>query len=70
RQAARPWLLSAADYRAGLAAGSTEPLTGQPGPTPWDPRLAELMRATGRAVPEAVMLPALLASLAAARNRG
>ncbi len=63
RLGAAPWLMRADDYRAGLAA-STEPLKGPSAQSPWDSRLAELMQASGRAVGEERLLPALLADLA------
>jgi uncharacterized protein (TIGR02679 family) len=60
---AAPWLMGADDYRAALPAG-TESVKGQPAESPWDPRLAELMHASGRAVTEDRQLTALLADLA------
>ncbi len=63
RLGAAPWLMGADDYRAGLAA-SSEPLRGPAAKSPWDSRLAGLMRASGRAVTEEELLPALLAQLA------
>jgi uncharacterized protein (TIGR02679 family) len=63
RLGAAPWLMGADDYRAALPA-STESVKGQPGESPWDPRLAELMQASGRAVTEDRQLTALLAELA------
>jgi uncharacterized protein (TIGR02679 family) len=65
---ARPWLMAASDYQAALAGGG-RPLTGRAEPSPWDPRLAELMRMTGRAVSEERVLPVLLAELAARADR-
>jgi uncharacterized protein (TIGR02679 family) len=62
---AEPWLMSAGDYQAALAAGSADPLKGWPAASPWDTRLAELMQASGRAVSEERLLPQLLAGLAA-----
>jgi uncharacterized protein (TIGR02679 family) len=64
RLGAEPWLMNAADYRLGLDAGRSEPLRGQPSESPWDSRLAELMRSVGRAVPEDRLLPVLLGALA------
>ncbi len=64
RLRAEPWLMTASDYQAALAGGA-DPLKGRAEPSPWDPRLAELMRMTGRAVHEERVLPALLAELAA-----
>jgi uncharacterized protein (TIGR02679 family) len=63
RLGAAPWLMGADDYRAALAAGY-EPLRGPAAESPWDTRLAELMHASGRAVPEDRILPVLLAELA------
>jgi uncharacterized protein (TIGR02679 family) len=63
RLRAEPWLMAATDYQAALAAGA-DPLRGKGEPSPWDPRLAELMRMTGRAVLEERVLPGLLAELA------
>jgi len=85
RLGAAPWLMGADDYNAALAAGGDsppparraagspggyEPLKGPVAPSPWDRRLAELMQASGRAVPEERMLPALLADLAEHRPGG
>ena len=50
-------------HRGALAA-SSEPLRGPAADSPWDPRLAELMQASGRAVTEERQLPMLLADLA------
>jgi len=63
RLGATPWLMGAEDYRAALA-GSAEPLKGPAADSPWDPRLAALMQASGRAVTEERQLTALLAELA------
>lgn len=70
RLRAEPWLMGAADYQAGLAAGAGEPLTGQPEPSPWDGGLAELMRAGGRGISEERMLPRVLDALTAVRGAG
>lgn len=62
----RPWRMSAEDYRAAVAAtGGNEhlALTGQVGPTGWDPALAAAMNATGVAVHEEAILEDLLADL-------
>jgi hypothetical protein len=61
---AKAWLMSAADYTEALA-GPTDPLKGRTEQSPWDPELADRMRATGRAVAEDRVLPALLAELTA-----
>jgi uncharacterized protein (TIGR02679 family) len=60
---AAPWLMGAADYEVALPS-SSEPLKGAPAASPWDPRLAELMHSSGRAVTEENHLAALLADLA------
>jgi uncharacterized protein (TIGR02679 family) len=70
RLGAVPWLMGAADYQAALADNGAEPLTGKAELSPWDPRLAELMRNSGRAVTEDRMLPRLLAALATAQLDG
>ena len=62
RLQAQPWLMAAADYQASLPGGG-QSLTGQPEASPWDPKLSELMRVTGRAVPEERLVPQLLAEL-------
>ena len=64
RHQARPWLMSARDYQAGAAANDRyQELAGDPVATPWDPELAEVMRATGRAVYEETVADQLLTSL-------
>ncbi len=64
----RPWRLGAADYLAGAQGSSSRvPLAGEARPTPWDPALAEAMRATGQAVFEEVVADQLLADLAGGR---
>ncbi|QIZ36566.1 TIGR02679 family protein [Saccharopolyspora sp. ASAGF58] len=65
---ARPWRMSAADYREALdraAATRTDlpNLVGTPLETPWDPQLAELMATTARAIEEEAVLPTLLTDL-------
>jgi uncharacterized protein (TIGR02679 family) len=79
RLGAAPWLMGADDYRSALAAGSAaargahspaapasgyERLRGPAAESSWDPRLAALMQASGRAVAEERLLPVLLAELA------
>jgi uncharacterized protein (TIGR02679 family) len=63
RLGAAPWLMGAEDYRAALAPNA-EPLKGPAADSPWDPKLAALMQASGRAVTEERQLTALLADLA------
>jgi uncharacterized protein (TIGR02679 family) len=65
RHGARPWRMTAADYRSAAAAnGGHVPLAGDQVPTPWDPVLAEAMCATGRAIYEETVADHLLADLA------
>jgi uncharacterized protein (TIGR02679 family) len=65
RHGAVPWRLGAADYRAGARAAGEGALalSGAPQATPWDPDLANVMAATGRAVYEESVTDALLADL-------
>lgn len=65
RDEAVPWRMSAVDYLTALDAplAETEALKGAPAPSPWDPELADLMAARGRAVMEERMIPELLADL-------
>ncbi len=63
RLGAAPWLMGADDYRAALPPNG-EPLKGPAADSPWEPRLAALMQASGRAATEERQLPALLAELA------
>lgn len=58
---ARPWRMSARDYRSG--AGTGQPLLGTPTETPWDGQLASEMKAAGRSVMEERLLPDLLEDL-------
>jgi uncharacterized protein (TIGR02679 family) len=63
---ARPWRMGAADYLTGVRADAEHVrLTGTPQPTPWDPELAQVMAATGRAVYEESVADALIADLSA-----
>jgi uncharacterized protein (TIGR02679 family) len=64
RHQARPWLMSAEDYRLGAqAADNYVALFGEPGPTPWDPELSAAMAVAGRAVYEEAVADSLLADL-------
>ncbi|WP_159944360.1 MULTISPECIES: TIGR02679 family protein [unclassified Nocardiopsis] len=63
RHAARPWRMSAHDYRAHVRADGY-PLSGRARPTPWDPELAEAMTVHGTAVYEESVAATLLADLA------
>ncbi|WP_234543047.1 TIGR02679 family protein [Streptomyces shenzhenensis] len=64
RHDARPWRMTAADYTAALGEGESTPLAGPPAASPWDPGLALAMEASGSAVMEERLLPALLSDLA------
>jgi uncharacterized protein (TIGR02679 family) len=71
RHSACPWRMTAADYLAGVAAGTSAtagpiPLAGTPVATPWDPGLAQTMLAAGRAVYEELVADQLLTDLRAA----
>ncbi|EWC58640.1 hypothetical protein UO65_6068 [Actinokineospora spheciospongiae] len=62
-----PWRMGAEDYRSALDWARAEgldlpPLGTEPGPTPWDPRLGDALRA-GWAVPEEMLLHLLLPDL-------
>jgi uncharacterized protein (TIGR02679 family) len=64
RYGARPWRLSAADYRAALAGdGNAKALAGAPTPTPWDPPLELALQAAGVVVEEEAVIGVLLADL-------
>lgn len=58
---ARPWRMGADDYLSAVAhARGHLHLEGAPSPSPWDPNLAESMRATNLAVHEEALLPELI----------
>jgi uncharacterized protein (TIGR02679 family) len=64
RYRARPWRMGARDYEAAVSAnGLGVDLSGQPGPTPWDPALREAMSLAGHAVYEETVADQLLADL-------
>jgi len=65
RHGARPWRMTARDYRDALAAGESTPLTGPEAVSPWDQQLASLMSGHGRAVMEERLITTLLADLKA-----
>ncbi|MEV4544723.1 TIGR02679 family protein [Micromonospora echinaurantiaca] len=60
---AEPWLLQAEDYRR--AVSSAGPPAGRVDDTPWDPQLAEVVRAHGIALLEEVVADSLLADMGA-----
>ncbi|WP_424184454.1 TIGR02679 domain-containing protein [Actinokineospora sp. G85] len=62
-----PWRMGADDYRSALDLARSEgidlpPLDGEVGPTPWDPRLGDALRA-GWSVPEEMLLDLLIPDL-------
>ena len=64
RHGAGPWRMGAADYLAGVRADDEHvALTGPPQPTPWDPELAQVMAATGRALYEESVADPLITDL-------
>ncbi|MFJ3825527.1 DUF2399 domain-containing protein [Streptomyces nodosus] len=63
RHGARPWRMTAADYREALSQGQSTPLGGPPVASPWELELARAMGESGQAVMEERLLPALLADL-------
>ncbi|MBV9857302.1 MAG: TIGR02679 family protein [Streptosporangiaceae bacterium] len=68
---ARPWRMSAADYLSGVPEDAAHVrLAGPPQPTPWDPELAEVMAATGRAVYEETVAGVLIGDLRAPPGGG
>jgi uncharacterized protein (TIGR02679 family) len=66
RYHAIPWRMTSKDYRTALEAGDSEPLKGPPAPSPWEPRLAELMTHHRQAIMEERLIPLLLDDLASA----
>ncbi|MFF4551137.1 TIGR02679 family protein [Streptomyces sp. NPDC001406] len=63
---ARPWHMSAADYRAAVARTPHGPKPGRLTEAPWDPELTRAMTDHGTAVVEELVADALLADLAEA----
>lgn len=63
RHRARPWRMTADEYRDALAAGESTPLTGPQTSSPWDPPLASLMAEHGSAVMEERLIATLIADL-------
>ncbi|GGX07468.1 TIGR02679 family protein [Streptomyces lomondensis] len=62
---ARPWRMTAADYRAVVARTSHGPQPGRLTEAPWDPELTRAMSEHGTAVVEELVADVLLADLAA-----
>ncbi|MGV9878033.1 TIGR02679 family protein [Streptomyces sp. NPDC003006] len=60
---ARPWRMTAVDYRAAAARTSHGPQPGRLTEAPWDPELTRAMAAYGIAVVEELMADVLLADL-------
>jgi uncharacterized protein (TIGR02679 family) len=60
---ARPWRMTADDYRTAASTSIGQPLLGTPAATPWEPDLATAMSATGRSVMEERILATLVADL-------
>ncbi|MEU2250914.1 TIGR02679 family protein [Streptomyces sp. NPDC019224] len=63
---ARPWRMTAADYRAAVARHAGGPPPGRITEAPWDPELAGAMAEHGTAVVEELVADVLLEDLAAA----
>jgi len=63
RHSAQPWRFGATDYEDAVSDGAVK-LAGTPQPTPWDPSLAGLMSAHGRAVYEESVADRLMSDLA------
>jgi uncharacterized protein (TIGR02679 family) len=63
RYGASPWRMRVADYTTALAGSDSEPLRGAPADSPWDPPLAQVMAANGRAIMEERLIPELLADI-------
>lgn len=68
RYDAKPWRMSATDYRTALETGDSEALKGTAATSPWDPPLAGEMSEQGRAVMEERLIPTLLTDLDAPRR--
>ncbi|MFD7232485.1 TIGR02679 family protein [Streptomyces sp. NPDC059881] len=70
KTSARPWRMTAADYRAAIAATPYGPPPGRLTEAPWDPELTRAMSEHGTAVVEELVADALLADLAEAIREG
>ncbi|MFF7838354.1 TIGR02679 family protein [Streptomyces ossamyceticus] len=69
KTSARPWRMTAADYRAAVARNPRGPQPGRITEAPWDFELAEVMAEHGVAVVEELVAEALLADLADAAQQ-
>ncbi|MEU3349224.1 DUF2399 domain-containing protein [Streptomyces sp. NPDC006700] len=67
---ARPWRMTAADYRAASARTPHGPEPGRLTEAPWDPELTRAMTDRGTAVVEELVADVLLADLAEEVRRG
>ncbi|MFE7606863.1 TIGR02679 family protein [Streptomyces celluloflavus] len=67
---ARPWRMTAADYRAAVARAPGGPPPGRLTEAPWDPELTTAMAAHGTAVVEELVADLLLDDLADAARTG
>nr|WP_296767194.1 DUF2399 domain-containing protein [Rhodococcus sp. (in: high G+C Gram-positive bacteria)] len=65
RYGALPWRMDSGSYAAALDAKNSEPLTGRPSSSDWDPPLAAAMRESSRAVMEERLIPDLIADVRA-----
>ncbi|MFC9399192.1 TIGR02679 family protein [Streptomyces sp. NPDC057027] len=68
KTAARPWRMTAADYRAAVTLNPLGPEVGRITGAPWDDELAEAMAAHGTAVAEELVADALLEDIAHGRG--
>lgn len=67
RHQARPWMMTAADYRTGIATHDDHiPLSGKPYPAAWDAELARAMQHANRALYEEAVADVLLSDLSSA----
>ncbi|OQD57546.1 TIGR02679 family protein [Streptomyces phaeoluteigriseus] len=64
KTSARPWRMTAADYRAAVARNPRGPQPGRITEAPWDPELAQIMAGHGTAVVEELVADVLLKDLA------
>jgi uncharacterized protein (TIGR02679 family) len=67
---ARPWRMTAADYRAAVSRNPHGPQPGRLTEAPWDPELTRSMTEHGTAVVEELVADVLLEDLAGQAGRG